>query len=501
MFYKKSKVKYIIIASLVVLFGCVVYTNFQINSQTSINNQSKQVLEESVISRDVNNLLQVDTSNNLQNSELEVSKSELITSNNTSIEDRQVSDLASSSRTQLKFEFNNITAFFISSKSNVTDVKFSVENSQGKIYEFQNAQYADGVYGEVEASNESISKLYTFTDGIKSITIDSNRGDSPEIIPIESKIASQDLSKASKSSVTASYYKTIFQNAGINLITREEWGAPAESNWGPYKYPVNRIVVHHTATNINLVDPYASVRQIYNFHYYRCTNNSGSYSPTNPNPNCDEPSEWWEDIGYNYLIDPYGNIYEGRAGGMSVVGAHAPPNSGSVGIALIGNYQSTNPYASSTQALTKLISFLSNFYNFDLSWQTNLFGHRNINNTSCPGNILYSQIPNLINMNDSSTNVINARIKYKGIVDGIENSFLLNSEGYVTIPVSIDNVEPQIISYIRNYSDIISSGPKGQINGRLYLQVAPEFLTQAYMELSIVSPNLSPSIIYKIEKF
>ena len=54
----------------------------------------------------------------------------------------------------------------------------------------------------------------------------------------------------------------------------------------------------------------------------------------------------WNDIGYNFLVDRFGTIYEGRFGGVdrNVIGAHALGfNTGSVGIALLGTYGSTKP--------------------------------------------------------------------------------------------------------------------------------------------------------------
>src|SRR6476659_3072338 len=68
----------------------------------------------------------------------------------------------------------------------------------------------------------------------------------------------------------------------------------------------------------------------------------------------------WNDIGYNALVDRFGTVYEGRAGGVdrNVVGAHAKGfNTGSVGIALIGSYGSAAPSKTALDALERLIAW------------------------------------------------------------------------------------------------------------------------------------------------
>ncbi|MDA1061181.1 MAG: N-acetylmuramoyl-L-alanine amidase, partial [bacterium] len=89
----------------------------------------------------------------------------------------------------------------------------------------------------------------------------------------------------------------------------------------PLQYPekVKKVIVHHTATTKNLEDPAQAIRDIY--HYHAIT-------------------RAWGDIGYNYIVDLDGNVYEGRAGGEGVIGAHSGSgNHGSIGIAVLGNYQ------------------------------------------------------------------------------------------------------------------------------------------------------------------
>lgn len=120
------------------------------------------------------------------------------------------------------------------------------------------------------------------------------------------------------------------------IISRTQWGSPDGQN-SPYFVPqttnITHIVVHHTATPSSLAEwnvlrPYAKitdwsavVRAIWNHHTI---------------------FNRWGDIGYNYLVDPDGNIYEGRAGSqggqVDIVGAHDGINKGSMGVAFIGCY-------------------------------------------------------------------------------------------------------------------------------------------------------------------
>jgi hypothetical protein len=122
----------------------------------------------------------------------------------------------------------------------------------------------------------------------------------------------------------------------------------------------------------------------------------------------------WNDIGYNFLIDRYGTVYEGRGGGVdkNVIGAHSEGfNTGSVGVALIGTYSSTGPTAAQKQALVNLISWRLDVAHVDplslvafRSLGNSKFsrgapvtlraisGHRDTYFTSCPGTVLYGQL-------------------------------------------------------------------------------------------------------------
>jgi hypothetical protein len=104
------------------------------------------------------------------------------------------------------------------------------------------------------------------------------------------------------------------------VIPRSTWGCPPGQTspfWPPAYEPVTHIVVNHTATPNSADDWARVVRSIWNYH----ANILG-----------------WGDIGYQYLIDPLGNIYEGRAGGDDVIGAFDGFNRGAMGIGYIGCY-------------------------------------------------------------------------------------------------------------------------------------------------------------------
>lgn len=151
----------------------------------------------------------------------------------------------------------------------------------------------------------------------------------------------------------------------------------------PLQYPesVEKIIIHHTATTSNLDNPTQAIRDIY--HYHAATRG-------------------WGDIGYNYIVDKDGKIYEGRYGGESVIGAHSGPgNHGSIGIAVLGNYED-NPIAEkAVVGLSRFISKKAKIHEIEPNGSSdfrgkvrpNVFAHRDIMDTTCPGQQLYDKIP------------------------------------------------------------------------------------------------------------
>ena len=123
----------------------------------------------------------------------------------------------------------------------------------------------------------------------------------------------------------------------------------------------------------------------------------------------------WSDVGYNFLVDRFGTIWQGRAGGsrLAVRGAHTLGfNSTSTGIAVIGNFEEVHPDRQVIKALVHLAAWKLDMYDrkpgrriavhsqgsdkFRAGQKVRLpviDGHRDTNDTACPGKHLYKQLP------------------------------------------------------------------------------------------------------------
>jgi flagellar hook assembly protein FlgD len=181
------------------------------------------------------------------------------------------------------------------------------------------------------------------------------------------------------------------------IVTRAKWGADEAYRTGSPSYGVVRCAfVHHTvnANTYTRAQAPALVRGIYYYHT--------------------QVNGWW-DIGYNFLIDRFGTIYEGRYGGVTkaVLGAQVLGfNSWSTGVALIGTFETAAPSPAAVSSLERLLS-----WKLDLShlnprgtarircstaemykvgqWVTVpvILGHRQVNYTECPGDVLFGMLP------------------------------------------------------------------------------------------------------------
>ena len=134
------------------------------------------------------------------------------------------------------------------------------------------------------------------------------------------------------------------------IVTRSEWGADESlRNAAPSYSPVKMAFVHHTASgNIYArADAPALVRGIYAYH---------------------TQSLHWSDIGYNFLVDRFGTIYEGRYGGVTrgVIGAQVYGfNTGSTGISVMGTFTDAAPPAEAVAALERLLAWKLGVHGLD----------------------------------------------------------------------------------------------------------------------------------------
>jgi hypothetical protein len=186
------------------------------------------------------------------------------------------------------------------------------------------------------------------------------------------------------------------------MVSRDEWGANLERGGclprtDPARGKVKAAIVHHTVS-ANGYEPEEApglVLGICRFH----RNGNG-----------------WNDVGYNFLVDRFGTIYEGRAGGVkkAVAGVHAAGfSSQTTGIASIGTHIS-NPisqpaegavasliawklalHGTKAKGKTRLVSTggAGNRYGFGRRVRVRrVFGHRRVNVTECPGDELKARL-------------------------------------------------------------------------------------------------------------
>ena len=206
-------------------------------------------------------------------------------------------------------------------------------------------------------------------------------------------------------------------NGMPRVVSRSSWGA-GKSRTPYYSEPTKAITIHHTAGSNNYTAAQAPgiVRGIWAYH----ANNLG-----------------WGDIGYNALVDKYGNIYEGRAGGLdrNPQGAHVGGfNAHTWGISMLGNYMNAQPTQESLNAMGEMIGWKAGTAGLDptgkvwLTSDANFRGtrynrgqganfnvvnaHRDFHYSSCPGDNLYGQMGYIRNVAKNKANAVRSNQAY-----------------------------------------------------------------------------------------
>lgn len=173
---------------------------------------------------------------------------------------------------------------------------------------------------------------------------------------------------------------------GLTITTRKGWGADESvMDWRPEYVTFKGAVVHHTAGTNNYTKAQVPglIRGVYRYHAVTLG---------------------WGDVGYHLLVDKFGGVWEGRAGGLtkSVEGGHAyGANASTFGVSVLGNYQDETPSNEAIDAVSKVIAWKLKVHNITDLNRTFVVpgkqrgkssvilpvvsGHRHVGGTACPG--------------------------------------------------------------------------------------------------------------------
>lgn len=240
--------------------------------------------------------------------------------------------------------------------------------------------FVRGHYAQVRLTVRGASGAAPLFTGLRLVALDSRHG------PTATESAGGGVAVAPGD-------PTIISRAGWGADERLRYDSSGAEIW-PHSYRRPEIFfVHHTAGSNSVPDGAAAVRAVYYFHAVE---------------------RGWGDIGYNFVVDPQGNVYEGRHGGERgesiVVGGHTYGlNAGSMGVALLGDFTSYPLPPAAEDALVRLLAARANQWSIHplqsrsfmgVSWSSGVMGHRDGGavtgrTTTCPGDQLYTRLPTI----------------------------------------------------------------------------------------------------------
>jgi hypothetical protein len=269
----------------------------------------------------------------------------------------------------------------------------------------------------------------------------------------------------------------------------ESWRDPSPR----YNHAFQQVHVHHTASSNDYgrEDVPAMIRGMYRYHTY----NLG-----------------WSDIAYNFLVDRFGRVWEGRAGGVArrVRGAHTLGfNATSAGVAVIGNFEVARPGRPVTDAVASLAAWkLSQWGGNPLgtvrvvSEGSDRFpngrtvtlpvvdGHRDTNQTACPGRNLYSQLPTIrrrarVLMDDAAKTMV--KVLEGGTVEGTPQV----GETLTVAPGRFDVARPSVTYVWLRDGQVIPGA-----TSRRYAASGEDFQRQLTVQVRAVEEGRAP--VYQV---
>ncbi|MGI5436711.1 peptidoglycan recognition protein family protein [Streptomyces shenzhenensis] len=274
---------------------------------------------------------------------------------------------------------------------------------------------------------------------------------SPSAAASASPSASESASASPSASESASASPSASASAGVpeappstvpqpTMVARAGWGADESISPDPSEYnaDVKAVFVHHTdsANDYSCADSAAIVRGIYTYHV---------------------KTNGWNDIGYNFLVDKCGTVFEGRKGGVDrpVLGAHTYGwNRESAGIAVLGTNTTVSATDATLTSVARVAAWKLGQYGADPSGtvqltagatQKNYFGtgftagtkytfprisaHRDGYNTECPGNALYAQLATIRTLAAGPVQ----GVKVTSVTGATQNGSTYYTKGAVTV--------------------------------------------------------------------
>jgi len=361
--------------------------------------------------------------------------------------------------------------------------------------------------------NKFISSLAFFDNSKKYIQFYTNTLTSIEKLKFSFISPGKTSTQKIENNIIKSQNKKLLRALEIpEFVSRKSWGCPQNENESSRSLTnVTHLIIHHSAANTVSNDYAAVVRTYWDWH----VNGNG-----------------WDDIGYNWLVDPNGVLYKGRAWKSdteeNILGAHnSGKNSGTSGICFIGNYVSDIPNEIGLNKVADIAAFLCDKYEIDPSGKSyhaaigkendNITGHgQSGGGTSCPGTQLINRMQSIRELTNSKiiditaspivistypNSQIDSAYLSKNILiefshsmnkSSVENAFSITPNTFGTISWnSAGNMlyyKPlPTFSKQTNYSIVINKTAMSNWNVELANDVVLNFVTKLQDNLSLVS--------------